>query len=83
MNRHVPDRPTWIEVDRSALVNNVHQIRRIIGDNCLLMAVVKANAYGHGALATALAMGSAGADRFAVATLSEAQELRAAGRRQP
>jgi alanine racemase len=72
-------RPTWIEVDRLALANNAHQIRRRIGPDCLLMAVVKANAYGHGAVATAQTLLAAGAERCAVATLDEALELRRAG----
>ena len=44
------NRPTWLEINRSALVNNVHQLRQIVGADRKLMAVVKANAYGHGAL---------------------------------
>jgi alanine racemase len=74
-----PGRPTWIEVDRQALAGNVRQIRRLIGPECLLMAVVKANAYGHGALPVAQTLLAAGADRFAAATLAEAVELRQGG----
>lgn len=74
-----PQRPTWIEVDREALVNNVRQIRRLIGERCRLAAVVKANAYGHGVLPVTKAVLAAGADRLAVATLGEALELRAGG----
>jgi alanine racemase len=75
----MPSRPTWIEIDRQALINNVQQIRRRIGPDCLLMAVVKANAYGHGAAPVAQTLLAAGADRFAVATLAEALELRQNG----
>ncbi|RIK54798.1 MAG: alanine racemase, partial [Chloroflexi bacterium] len=74
-----PGRPTWIEVDRSALVNNVRAIRRRLAPGCQLMAVVKANAYGHGAVGVAETVLAAGADRLAVATLAEAVELRQAG----
>jgi alanine racemase len=74
-----PGRPAWIEVDRQALVINVQQIRRRIGRDCLLMAVVKANAYGHGTAPVAATLLAAGADRCAVATLAEGVELRAAG----
>ena len=74
-----PDRPTWLEISRSALQNNVAQMRTLIGPHVRLMAVVKANAYGHGAIAIAPILEAAGVDRFAVATLSEALELRAAG----
>ncbi len=72
-------RPNWIEIDRNALVHNVQLVRTLIGPDCLLMAVVKANAYGHGAAATAHILTTAGADRLAVATLSEGVELRQAG----
>ena len=74
-----PSRPAWIEIDRGALANNVQQIRRLIGPQRLLAGVVKANAYGHGAVLVARHILAAGADRLAVATLSEALELRAAG----
>jgi len=72
-------RPNWIEVNQAALANNVQQVRKLLDPTCLLMAVVKANAYGHGAVASAQAFVAAGADRLAVATLSEAVELRTAG----
>jgi alanine racemase len=74
-----PNRPTWLEIDADALTNNVQQIRKRIPPLCLLMGVVKANAYGHGALATAQVLWSAGCDRFAVAALAEGIELRAGG----
>lgn len=73
-----PPRTTWIEVSLSALRNNVAQLRRIAG-NTPLMAVVKANAYGHGAVPTCLALEKTGIHSFAVASLSEALELRAGG----
>lgn len=73
-----PSRPTWIEVDRGALLNNVAQLRKLLTPGCLLMGVVKANAYGHGAVITAQVLVAAGVDRLAVATLDEALELRAA-----
>jgi alanine racemase len=75
----IPERPTWIEVARDALVNNVRQVRALLEPSCLLMGVVKANAYGHGAVATAQILVDAGVDRLAVATLGEALELRAGG----
>lgn len=74
-----PERPTWIEIDRSALLNNVRQLRALLTPPCLLMGVVKANAYGHGAVPTAQILLEAGVDRLAVATLGEALELRAGG----
>lgn len=75
----LPNRPTWIEVDRDALANNVRKLRRRLAPGTRLMAVVKANAYGHGAVETTRVLLRAGADACAVATLSEALELRDAG----
>jgi len=74
-----PSRPTWIEVSRHALTNNLYLLRRRIPAHTRLMAVVKANAYGHGAAETARILQAAGADAFAVATLQEATDLRTAG----
>jgi alanine racemase len=75
----LPQRPTWLEINLRALVTNVGQVRQLIGAQRLLMAVVKANAYGHGAIRVAEAFLHAGVDRLAVATLSEGVELRNAG----
>ncbi len=72
-------RPTWIEVNKAALENNVRQIRGRLSPATRLMAVVKANAYGHGAVPVAEILVAAGADHLAVATLGEAIELRQAG----
>lgn len=77
-----PPRTTWIEVSRRALRNNTAQLRRL-APGAPLMAVVKANAYGHGAAAAALVLQEAGAHAFAVACLSEALELRAGGVMRP
>lgn len=79
----LPPRPTWIEVSRSALVNNYRLLRSRLAATTKLMAVVKANAYGHGAAETARILQAAGADAFAVATLQEAMELRVAGIERP
>jgi alanine racemase len=81
MSSH-PPRTTWIEVSRRALHNNVAHLRRL-APSVPLMAVVKANAYGHGAVPAALALQAAGADAFAAACLSEALELRAGGVTRP
>jgi alanine racemase len=78
-----PPRTTWIEVSRSALAHNLGLLRQRISANTRLMAVVKANAYGHGAVESARILQVAGADAFAVATLQEAIELRSAGIEQP
>ncbi len=73
-----PTRPAWAEIDGAALINNVTQIRHLIGQR-QLMAVVKANAYGHGATLIAQYLLQAGVDRLAVASLGEALELRHQG----
>lgn len=69
-------RPTWLEISRRALAANVRQIKARLAPTTRLMAVVKANAYGHGDVATARIFAAAGADAFAVATLGEALSLR-------
>ena len=70
---------TWAEVSLDNIVNNYQAIRSRIPESCKYLAVVKANAYGHGACAVAHAMENAGADYLAVACLDEAEELRSDG----
>lgn len=72
-------RPAWAEVDLSAVAHNFREIRRITKPETKIMAVVKANAYGHGALEISKTVLAEGADRLAVAILNEARELRGAG----
>lgn len=72
-------RPTWAEIDLSALHHNYQQALKCCPDNQRLLAVVKADAYGHGAVPVAQAFQSWGVCDFAVATLEEAVELRQAG----
>ncbi len=74
-----PPRTTWLEISRGALAHNLRLLRQRLASGVRLMAVVKANAYGHGAPETARILQAAGADAFAVATLQEAIELRTAG----
>ncbi len=69
----------WIEVESSAIESNTHSLRNVIADSCLLMAVVKADGYGHGAETVARAAINGGADNLGVATLQEGIELRLAG----
>src|SRR5512139_3153770 len=70
---------TWAEIDLDAIAFNVRQFRRFIGEGISIFAVVKANAYGHGAVPVTQAALAAGADRVAVHRLVEALELRQAG----
>lgn len=70
---------TWLEVDQGAIRRNTGLLRRVIGPRTRLMAVVKADAYGHGAAPSARSALAGGADCLGVASLAEALELRAAG----
>jgi len=69
----------WVEVDLDAVRNNVAAIRRRIGSRVKLMAVVKADAYGHGLLPVARELMRCNVDAFAVANLEEALALRELG----
>ncbi len=57
----MPTRPLWAEVSRHRLLANYEQLRRVAGSQAELMAVVKANAYGHDVLACAPLLAAAGA----------------------
>ena len=74
-----PDRPTWIEIDLDAIGDNVESIARIVGPHVAIMAVLKADAYGHGAIRAARTVLQHGAKALAVATLGEAVGLRDVG----
>lgn len=69
-------RDSYVEINLDNIAYNMQQIRRKIGDNVAIAAVVKANAYGHGAVETAQTIMENGGDYLAVATLTEALELR-------
>jgi alanine racemase len=69
---------TWVEVDLAAIRNNVRVLRATAGGT-RLMAVVKANAYGHGAAEVSAAAAEAGADWLGVARAGEGMALRTAG----
>jgi alanine racemase len=71
-------RPTVAEIDLGALIANYHALRALARDT-EFMAVVKADAYGHGAVEVSHALAGEGCRHFGVATLGEAKELRAAG----
>lgn len=73
-----PARPTWIEVDTGAIAHNVAALRAHVAPTPV-WAVVKADGYGHGAVAAARAALDGGAEGVAVALVEEAEELRAAG----
>ena len=75
--------PCWIEVDLDAISHNVSFISRLAGASCQVMAVVKAEAYGHGAVAVGRAALEAGAAWLAVARVREGLRLREAGVQAP
>jgi alanine racemase len=76
-------RPTWAEVNLDALAANFHLVKNQVGLGVNVMAVVKANAYGHGAVECARRLEREGADWFGVALPEEGIELRTAGITQP
>ena len=69
----------WIEVKKDAYEKNIQELKRFIPEDTQIMAVVKGNAYGHGAAETAKYLNGLGIRAFAVATLSEGIELRKSG----
>ena len=81
--RHGSYRDTWAEVSLDAIEQNIKAFRNYIQPQSKLMAVVKADAYGHGAVEVAKSAIDAGADYLAVALLDEAIQLRQAGIRFP
>ncbi|MBR7070708.1 MAG: alanine racemase [Clostridia bacterium] len=73
---------TWAEIDESALIHNLKIIKKQTAD-CRLMAVVKADAYGHSARIVAPLMAENGVDSFAVSNIEEAITLRGCGIKEP
>lgn len=71
----------WVEIDIDAFIHNLGVAKKLTGTK--VMAVVKGNAHGHGAVKASLALEAHGADAFAVACMSEAIELREAGIQAP
>lgn len=80
MNTLAPDARTWAEIDMRALLHNF-ELARATGKK--VMCVIKANAYGHGAVRCGRFLERHGADAFAVACLAEALELREGGITKP
>ena len=82
--RQLPsNRWAWIEVDLDAVRRNTRAFKDFTKGGTKFCAVVKANAYGHGAVRVAGACKAAGADMFAVATVDEGVELRRGGIEEP
>ena len=76
-------RRTWAEIDLDALEHNYRKARQLTGPKVKYMGVVKADAYGHGAVQVARKLEALGADYLAVSSLDEARELRHAGIEMP
>ncbi|HAT01720.1 MAG TPA: alanine racemase, partial [Oribacterium sp.] len=72
-------RRTWAEIDLDALKYNYTKIREYIGNGVKFLGVVKADAYGHGAVRVAEVLQHSGADYLAVSSIDEAMELRIGG----
>jgi alanine racemase len=70
---------TYASIDLAALIHNLSKIRERLSHNCSIMAVVKANAYGHGAVDVSRALVQTGVTRLAVASIHEGIALREAG----
>ncbi|MDK2918512.1 MAG: alanine racemase [Candidatus Petromonas sp.] len=69
-------RPVWAEINLDNLAHNIREVKRVVKPDILITAVIKADGYGHGAVQIGKTLLKNGADRFAVATLSEAIQLR-------
>lgn len=76
-------RPLWAEVSLKAIADNLRVVRRHIGPHPKILAVVKSNAYGLGAVPISKALQKAGADCFGVTSADEGVELRESGIRKP
>jgi alanine racemase len=74
-----PARPTWVEVDLEAVAYNVRRIKEIIAPEVKILAVLKADAYGHGALTVSRTAINNGASYCGVASVNEAVKLRDGG----
>lgn len=72
-------RPMWVEIDLDRLAHNIKEIKSIINSDTEYISVVKADAYGHGAVEIARTCRECGIKWFAVAILDEAMELKEAG----
>lgn len=82
-HKHTAGRPTWAKIDLNAVAANFHIVKDRVGPDVNVMAVVKANAYGHGAVECARRLDGEGADWFGVALPEEGIELRDAGLSKP
>lgn len=76
-------RRTWAEIDLDAVVHNYRMLKKRVGEQTKFVGVVKADAYGHGAVMVAQCLEEEGADYLAVSSIDEAMELRLNGIHMP
>ena len=76
---HFAGRPVWAEISLKAILHNLRTIRKQVGSSRKILAVVKSNAYGLGAVPIAKALQKAGTEWFGVTCANEGVELREAG----
>ncbi len=76
---HFEGRPVWAEISLKAILQNLRVIRRHVGAQRMVLAVVKSNAYGLGAVPISKALQKAGAEWFGVTCANEGIELRESG----
>jgi alanine racemase len=76
-------RPTWVEIDLSALEYNLEKIKTLLNPGTAILATVKSDGYGHGLLEVSRKFSSLGTDFLGVASLEEALRLRKAGLETP
>ena len=76
---HRAEKRTWVEIDLDAVAENVRIINKILDGKSKIMAIVKADAYGHGATFVARELADCGVDFFGVSSLDEAVQLRESG----
>ncbi|MEX5216383.1 MAG: alanine racemase [Nitrospira sp.] len=79
VSRSSPSPPTSARIDLGNLLHNLFRTKQCVAEECEILAIVKANAYGHGAVPVTRALVQAGVRRFGVATLEEGVQLRDAG----
>lgn len=82
-NDALPQRPTWLEVNLEAIAQNLHCVQRLVGSAVGIVVILKADAYGHGAVRIARTALNNGAQMLGVACLGEAIALRQAGIQSP
>ena len=79
MSQFPAQRPTWAEINLDSLAFNFHSVKKFVGTDVRYMAVVKADAYGHGSIPCSRRLEKEGIDWFGVALPEEGVELRHAG----